>query len=236
MLSIHLFGHLRLFFDGRSHRFQGLPKTTLLLVYLLLHRPTAVPRLTLAFLLWDDVPESEARANLRCHLHDARRALPPGQPWLLSDGKSVQWNPNDVCWLALAEFEQLCQDNGRLAEAVTLYTGDLLSDLSDLYEDWLAPERERLQALYLSALARLGQREQAQGDLVQALAYARQLLAVDLLREDVVRQVLLLRSAVGDQAGALQFYQQFKERRTEEFDVALMAETTAVYQSILNTY
>ncbi|MBK9051839.1 MAG: hypothetical protein IPL78_13280 [Chloroflexi bacterium] len=77
MLHIHLFGHLRLFIDGRPHKFSALPKATPLLAFLLLHRHSHTPRDTLAYTLWPDVSESESRANLRRHLHELRRNLPP---------------------------------------------------------------------------------------------------------------------------------------------------------------
>lgn len=229
MLHIHLFGHLRLLADGHLYRFQGLPKTTGLLAYLLLHRHTPVARDHLAFLLWDDVPESEARANLRRHLHDLHRALPPDVEWLLRDTKSVQWNPGAPAWLDVAEFEHLCHEHDRLTEAIALYTGDLLQAS---YEDWIVPERERLQALYLSSLARLMAREWERGDLIQAMVYARQLLSHDPLREDVMRDYMLLRQASGDRAGAMQLYQQFQARLLEELGVAPMPETTAVYEQL----
>ncbi len=229
MLQIHLFGHLRLLLDGQPYRLHTLPKTPLLLAYLLLNRDTAVPRDHLAYLLWDDVPESEARANLRRHLHDLRRALPANTDWVFSDAKSVQWQPAAPIWLDVAEFERLSQDTGRLAEAITLYTGDLLQEL---YDDWLIPHRERLHGLYFTAVTRLMERERSRGDLPQAMIYARQLLQHDPLREDVVRSLILMRHESGDRAGAMQLYQQFASRLDEELGVAPMPETTAIYEAI----
>ena len=47
-----------------------------LLAYLLLHRDAPQPRQHLAFLLWPDSTEPQARTNLRHVLHNLRRALP----------------------------------------------------------------------------------------------------------------------------------------------------------------
>jgi predicted ATPase/DNA-binding SARP family transcriptional activator len=232
MLHIHLFGYLRLLVDGQPYRFQALPKTTSLLAYLLLRRDAPVTRDHLAYLLWDDVPEAEARANLRRHLHDLTRALPKNAEWLSRDAKSVQWNPAAPVWLDIAEFERLCQDTGRLTEAIALYTGDLLQAL---YDDWVAPERERLRTLYLATLGRLIVRERERGDLDQAQVYARQLLSQDPLREDIVRDSMLLRHERGDRAGAMQLYQQFAARLAEELGVAPMPETRAVYEQIASS-
>ncbi|MCB0034814.1 MAG: tetratricopeptide repeat protein [Anaerolineales bacterium] len=229
-LNIHFLGHLRLFQEGKAYKFTVLPKAHQLLAYLLLHRETAVPRDHLAFLLWDDVPESEARANLRRHLHDLRRALPKGTEWLISDSKNIRWNVEAPIWFDVATFEELCQDNNHLSEAVVLYTGDLLTDL---YDDWLIPHREQLQELYFTTMTRLINRERERGDLTQAMMYARQLLGHDPLREDVVRDLILMRHESGDRSGALQLYQQFQARLADELGVEPMPETTVVYKAIL---
>lgn len=229
VLHIHLFGHLRLFLNQEPLRWATLPKTTSLLAYLLLHQHTAVSRERLAFLLWDDVSESEARANLRRHLYDLRQALPTNQTWVLSDAKTVRWNSEAPFWLDVAHFEQLCTDINRLAEATALYMGELLPEL---YEDWLLPERNRLQALYTTAVKQLIQRERQRGDLLQAIAYTRQLLAHDPLQEDIVRDLILLQHEQGDRAGAIKVYQQFAQRLQEELGVTPMPETTAVVEAI----
>jgi predicted ATPase/DNA-binding SARP family transcriptional activator len=232
MLNIHLFGYLRLFAAGEAIPFTTLPKTQPLLAYLLLHRHEAVARDSLAFLLWDDVPESEARANLRRHLHDLNKALPPApadSPWLLRAGTTLQWNPAVPFWLDVAEFEARCDAPHQLAEAVTLYTGDLLPHL---YDDWLIPERERLQMRYLNALMQLIDRERARGDLRQAQMVAQLLLNHDPLREDAVREMMALRYELGDRSGAMQVYQRYHQRLAEELGVAPMPETVALYETI----
>lgn len=83
MLRIFLFGSLRLLVDGAPHRFRGLPKTLPLCAYLLLHRKQPINRERLAFVFWPDASEDLARANLRRHLYDLRRSLPPpaGTDW-----------------------------------------------------------------------------------------------------------------------------------------------------------
>jgi predicted ATPase/DNA-binding SARP family transcriptional activator len=229
-LSIHLFGHLRLFQEGQPLKFNTLPKSRQLLAYLLLHSETAVSREHLAYLLWNDVSESEARTNLRRHLHDLRRALPTGHDWIVSNAQTLQWNPHLPFWLDVVQFSKLAEDPQRLVEAIMLYTGDLLPDL---YDDWLIPHREQLHTCYLHTINQLIQREKQRGDLSQAMLYARQLLNLDPLREDVLRDLMQMRHTSGDRAGAMQLYHQFYERLQEELGVEPMPDTTAVYQSIL---
>lgn len=234
MLHIHLFGHLRLFVDGRPQKFSALPKATPLLAYILLNRSTHIPRDTLAYTLWPDVPESEAKANLRRHLHELRRNLPPAPeslPWILAETQQVQWNPAAPVWIDVAEFEIAVQQPDRRVEAAALYTGDLLQNV---YEEWLEPERERLRNLYLQTLEQLVERSRQQADLLQAINYCQQILHYDPWRENIIRALMRLRLESGDRAGALQEYQRFKQRLHEELGVAPMPETRALYQDMVD--
>ena len=145
------------------HELATLPRTWPLWAYLLLHRSHPVKRETLAFTLWPDEPEASARANLRRHLHDLKRILPPpagssGPDWLLVDARTIQWNPECDYWLDVMEFERLSGSADTLAEAVALYEGDFLESS---YDDWLFYERERLRDLYLADLSQLTMRSRA---------------------------------------------------------------------------
>jgi predicted ATPase/DNA-binding SARP family transcriptional activator len=232
LLQIHLFGHLRLYSDGQAVKFAALPKTLPLWGYLLLNRQVAIPRDSLAAVFWPDVSESEARANLRRHLHELKRVLPAApaeQPWLITDTFTVQWNSAADYWLDVAEFEQFCANDDQLPEAVNLYAGDLLPSV---YEDWIFVERERLRDLFFSALSRLIEQSRRRHNLPQAIAYAQQVLNHDPVREDVVRDLMVLRYELGDRAGAFQEYRQFERRLLEELGVSPMPETVALYRSI----
>ncbi|MCI0397102.1 MAG: tetratricopeptide repeat protein [Chloroflexi bacterium] len=232
LLRIHLFGHLRLFYQERPFILAAPPKAQPLWAYLLLHRDGPVPRDVLAYTLWSDVLESEARANLRRHLHELRRALPPEPaetPWFLTEASTLQWNPQAPYWLDVAEFERLSRQPDRLAEAVALYTGDLLANL---YDDWLYSHRERLQNLFFSDLSQLIGRSRQNGDYPQAIAYAQQILNADPLREDVIRELMSLRYVAGDRAGALQEHLRFKQRLEEELGVVPMPETVRLHELI----
>ena len=235
MLYIYLLGHLRIFKDDSALQFTALPRTLPLWAYLLLNRAGPVPRESLAYTLWSDVPESVARANLRRHLYDLRQALPPvpsGRPWLLTQTGTVQWNPAADYWLDVAEFERLSASPDHLAKAVALYSGDLLPDL---YDDWIVPDREQLRNMYLADLSQLVVQSRAREDYAQAIAYAQQLLNHDPLREDAVRELVSLRYQAGDRAGALQAYQRFEQLLQEELGVSPMPETRALYAAVIQS-
>jgi DNA-binding SARP family transcriptional activator/predicted ATPase len=233
MLDIHLFGHLRLFIDREPVKLSMRPRTIPLLSYLLLHRSASVPRDMLAFLLWPDVSESEAQANLRRHLYELRgilAAAPSQDQWILSSKSTLQWNPTAEYWLDVAEFERLSALPGHLAESIAYYTGDLLTNI---YEDWVFPEQERLRNLFFRNLAKLAQQSRARRDFPQAIAYFKQMLAYDPLREDAIRELISLRYQMGDRAGAIQEYHTFERHLKEQLGVTPMAETVALLQNVV---
>jgi len=91
----------------RAQPFCGLSRhAESLLAYLLLHREVPLPRPDLAFLLWPDSTERQARTNLRHLLHNLRRALPHLDRFLEVSPRTVQWRADAPFWLDIAAFEQ----------------------------------------------------------------------------------------------------------------------------------
>ena len=62
-----------------------------LLAFLVLHRHAAASRQHLAFLLWPDSTEAQARTNLRHVLHTLRRRLPDADRYLEVTSRTVGW-------------------------------------------------------------------------------------------------------------------------------------------------
>src|SRR4051794_463303 len=62
-----------------------------LLAYLILHRDAPQSRERLAFLLWPDSTESQARTNLRHVLHNLRRGLPEVDLFLEITPRTIKW-------------------------------------------------------------------------------------------------------------------------------------------------
>lgn len=232
MLRIHFLGPLRLEYNDAPHRFAALPKTLPLLAYLLLNRMAPLPRSTVAFTLWPDLDEESARSNLRRHLYELRRTLPPvadACPWVKVDSATVQWNPAAPCWLDVAAFEAACRTPDRLAEVIELYQGDLLPSVD---EEWLIFARERLRTDFLAALTKLIKQRQSAGDFVGAIVAATTLLRHAPLREDIVRTLMTLRADSGDLPGALLEYRRFEQELRRELDAPPTAETGAHYDAL----
>ena len=143
-----------------------------LLAYLLLHRDAPVARQRLAFLFWPDSAEAQARTNLRSLLHNLLQVLPESERFVQAEGQTVQWRPDgpfslDVdCFRAAVKQADSAEE---LQAAVALYTGELLPEC---YDDWIAPERERLAEAYRNALQRLVDLLEQQGAYRTAIGQA----------------------------------------------------------------
>jgi DNA-binding SARP family transcriptional activator len=236
-LNIRLLGELDLRHDGVSLPPLESARTASLLAYLLLHREAPQSRQRLAFLLWPDSVESQARTNLRHVLHNLRRALPHPDRFLDVTPRTLQWRADAPFWLDVAAFEESLSRAERgagdlvaLREAVELYTGDLLEGS---YDEWLLEERERLRQRYLDVLERLAALLHARGDHARAILYVERLLQHDPLREETYRLLMRLHDTCGDRARALRVYHVCAATLERELGVEPSAVTRETYEALL---
>src|SRR5438270_10209673 len=94
---IELFGKFRITHEGRAIAAVNTNRLKSLLTYLVLHGDAPQAREYLAFLLWPDSGEAQARTNLRQLLHHLRRALPDECGFLTADNHTVQWRRDRAC-------------------------------------------------------------------------------------------------------------------------------------------
>jgi predicted ATPase/DNA-binding SARP family transcriptional activator len=207
-----------------------LPKRSLsVLAYLLLHRESQHTRDHIAFELWPDVTEDEARAHLRRAFYTLQLWLPrPEIPWFTADRRHARWNASAPYLLDVEEYEAALR-GGRLADAADLYTGDLLESVDD---EWVVPERERFREMQLDALRRLVTQRRNAGDVAAAIESAEKALKIDPWLEAFVRDVMEMRSLSGDRASALREYRSFEEALKREMNASPEQETTDLFERI----
>jgi DNA-binding SARP family transcriptional activator len=157
---VRLLGRFTVETDGGEQLCLRSARAESLLAFLLLHRDTPPSRQQLAFLLWPDSGEAQARTNLRHLLHTLRRDLPGADRHLEVTARTVRWRPESPVPLDVAGFERMldapsANDDTRreaLRTAVALYAGDLLDGSDD---EWLREERERLRTAAARATGEL---------------------------------------------------------------------------------
>lgn len=192
-----------------------------LLAYLILHQRAPQARERLAFLLWPDSTESQARTNLRRELHHLRRALPRPDEHLRVDRKTLRWRQASPARVDVLEFESALARADELEaaadrktarqhldDAAARYGGDLLPGC---YERWIEPERDRLRRDCARVLERLARLCENDGDLPAAIRHAERLVRHDPLRETSYARLIDLHGAAGDRAAALDAYQRCEE-------------------------
>jgi DNA-binding SARP family transcriptional activator/predicted ATPase len=230
-LQLYFLGRLDMRSGGRPLPRPPTLKSQSLLAYLVLHRDQVQPRERIIGLFWSERPERKARGSLSTALWHIRRCL-PDDSLLLSDAHAVQFDPESDVWLDVEEFEAQVSltDMDGLQSALALYRGDLLEGF---YDDWILPERYRLEVLYVDALARLMAAYEAAGDYGSALTTAQRMLGRDLLREDAHRLAMRAYCRLGRRNAALEQYERCREIVLKELGAEPTGETTALYQAIL---
>ena len=215
-------------------------KSQALLCYLAVTgRPHLRPMLT--GLLWGDLPEANARNNLRKALTNLRQLV---GPHLTITRQAAAFNQTSSCWLDVTVFEAQVgggsreADIGRLEEAVELYRGDFLEGFyvrqAPAFEEWVLAEQARLRELVLQALHSLtafyiGQGE---GGLMKGIDYTTRLLALDPWREEAHRQLMLLLARSGQRGAALAQFETCRQVLAEALGVEPGKETTDLHDRI----
>lgn len=238
-LQITMFGELSITYNDRPVAGVHTARSQALLAYLILHRQSPQSRQRIAFQLWTDSTDTQARSNLRKELSYLRRDLPQADQFLLVEPKTLQWSPTATFSLDVMEFEDALNaaeaaDSGTtealLKQAIALYKGELLPSCED---EWIVPERERLQQRYIGALQQLIECLQKQQNYRSALSYAQQLLRVDALNEATYCTLMRLYNYNGDRANALQIYHRCMAVLREELGVNPSPTTRKLYEQLL---
>jgi predicted ATPase/DNA-binding SARP family transcriptional activator len=203
-LRVRVLGAAELAVDGRPLLGLASAKATALLVYLAV-TGTAHSRSALAGLLWSDLPEATARANLRLALTKLRRALPAQ---LLVTRQTVALDPARPVWVDAVEVERLLAgkpEGEELLAAARLCRGEFLAGFeapgAELFDEWVLGRRAASRADQLALLERAVQDARDRTDTRAGVEVARRMLELEPLHEEAHRALMWF-LAIGDQRGA----------------------------------
>jgi predicted ATPase/DNA-binding SARP family transcriptional activator/Tfp pilus assembly protein PilF len=242
-LQVRLLGQFSLFYGDEALTTISADRQQSLLVYLLLHRQSPQPRHHIAFQLWPDSSEGQARSNLRNLLFSLRQALPDADRFIEITNLTLFWRPDAPFTLDVADFQRLCaqareaEQIGATAEAlraletaVDLYAGELLPGN---YDDWIMSLREDVRLHYQQALSRLVTLLESSGDCRAALRYAQRMIQQDPLDETAYVHLMRLQASLGDRAGVRRVYENCVNLLLRELDVDPDESTVAAYEQYL---
>ena len=234
-LEIRLFGTPRLLLNGGS--VDGLRRKNRALIFHIAAQGRPLTREKLLAFFWPDHERSAAQPILRTMIHDLHKYL---REAFQADDRSIALSPDtfvDVQAFSTA-LNSSSPDLQKLADALSLYTGDFLEgfSLSDAsqFDEWAASERERYRLMAMNGFAGLSHRLEALRDYPAALESARRALAFNPFQEDLQRDVMRLLYLNGDRAGVIRQYKSLRKLLDEEMGVPPMPETRALYNSMIN--
>lgn len=181
-----------------------------------------VARTELAYLFRPDEAEADALQYLRLQLHRAQRL-----PW--ADGLRVE--AQRVRFDVEHDVARFHADlaSGALVAATERYRGPLMHGFAvrgrPTFETWLELERAALETRYRSALERLADTLESEGETDEAIAALERLVALDALDETAVERLLRALVRAGRSSEARLRYATFSDTLQREVGVAPAAST-----------
>jgi tetratricopeptide (TPR) repeat protein len=170
---------------------------------------------------------------LRKAVHFLRQHL--GSEIIASRGEEEIGLVPDRCWCDVVVFDEAVEA-GRWERATELYQGDLLPGLhlSDVpeFERWLDHMRTRLREWASRAAWSLADSEGANGQVGEAVRWARWAVERSPYDENGIRRLLARLVDAGDRASAVLVYEQFAQRLSEDLDLRPSPDVTALVQTL----
>jgi predicted ATPase/DNA-binding SARP family transcriptional activator len=234
-LRVRVLGGTELAVGGRPLVELASAKATALLAYLAV-TGSGHARSALAGLLWSDLPEATARANLRLVLTKLRRVLPEH---LEVTRQAVALAPGRPVWVDALEVARVAagvRDGGELLAAVRLCRGELLEGFevpgAPLFDEWLMGRRAAVRADMLAVMDRAVALARDQGDGITGVEVARRMLGLEPLHEEAHRALMWFLATGGQRSAALAQYETCRYVLREELGVEPSAATLALRDEI----
>jgi DNA-binding SARP family transcriptional activator len=233
-VAIRLLGRFAVSIDGTEIDTPWrLRKAKTLVKLLALATGHHVHRDVLIDLLWPDADFAVGANNLHQTLHAARRAIGAHCLVLRDDVVSLT---EDVVSVDVDNFEAAAERalssrrRDDLVKAAGLWTGELLTE--DLYEDWAAPHRERLNATRVNVITGLAAALLAEGCADEAVAVLEPIAVERPLDEVVHRALIVALTAAGRRWDAAGAFERLRADLAESYAVEPDPETSAVYRRL----
>ena len=226
-LEVRLLGVVEIILDGRRLRAFNSLRLQRSLALLAIRRDLQ-HRSRLAFELWPDSNERQARTNLRKLLHDFRHSLPDIGEFVEIDNEIVRWirtGPSEVDVLRFRDAMAV----GDIELAARLYSGDLLPAC---YDDWVLDERAKLRAEAYGAFVRLTEEAAGRDDHKATIKHAQRVIDLEPTDEAAVRIQMEAHLALRDRAAALRSYHRYAEVLERDLGVAPGEAIGAMYEQL----
>lgn len=234
VLKLSLLGPLQLTLDNKPLRSLVSAKAQALLCYLAVNGRSH-SRHALAGLLWGDLPEADARRNLRGVLMKLREDV---APYLHITHQTMAFNANSPHWFDVTLFQQHLADGSieRLQQAIALYRGDFLEaffvrDAPD-FEAWVERQRVQWQQQAIGAFDQVIDHYYETAQFEAGIQPAQRLIELDGVREQSHRHLIRLLAAGGERSRALEQFERCRRVLMDELGVVVSPETAVLAEQI----
>lgn len=248
-LELFLLGTPQIYVDHQVVTTFNTRKDLALLVYLAV-TGTTHSRESLAGLLWSELPEANARRNLRHALTHLQKvigaqwlttergvALAQAQPWSVDIHTLRSLVKNLMAVPLTATNRGEGQTVAALQQLQELYRGEFLQGFylneAVYFEEWLLAQREELRLLAMRGLETIAQFCLTQNAYDKALVATNRLLQLEPWSEPTHRLQMHLLARSGQRTAALAQFEKCRTLLAKELGVDPEPTTVALYQQIL---
>ncbi|MDB5469781.1 MAG: hypothetical protein JWR84_1341 [Caulobacter sp.] len=234
VVRIHLVGAMQAMTYAGSPVLPRGRKARAALALVCLSRGKLVSRSRLAAMLWDRVPEAQARASLRQALSELASAW-SCVPGLLEIGREQVRLRDEACWIDAVELPEANRPTRADGDQDYLagLSGTLLEDLDGISaacDQWLREERTRFETRLRKACeSRLFEMAEQDAPQQQRAQVARTLIEHDPTHEGAWQALLSALLSLGDRAQAIREYQRCREALKDALDVTPSEATERLY-------
>lgn len=236
-IEARLLGPVEFLIDGKVLAMSSL-KDRALLAYLCYSPDLEHRRETLAGLLWGESEAAKARDSLKHAVGRMRNALGANDELLRVTRTTVAIVPG-VARTDAARFLELSEKNdvASLAEALTLYRGELLADIlldEEAFDDWQIAERGRIRRAADYVVNRNLAFCTERNDFEASIRVARRALDIDPSNERACRLLMRSLAEAGDRSNAITTFKTFTAELSRDLGIAPEAETVALYERLMS--
>ena len=226
-LSVRLLGGVEVVLDGeRLRAFDSLRMQRFLALLAL--RGDAWHRSRLAFELWPDSDEGQARTNLRKLLHEFRHALPDVEQFVDIEKETVRWISKGPSEVDVQKFRDAVAA-GDLHLASNIYSGELLPAC---YDDWVLEERAKLHTEVLDALAQLSEESAKRNDQKATIKHTQRIIDLEPTEEAAVRLQMAAHLDLEDKSAALRCYHHYADVLEHDLGLTPGEEIEELYRQL----
>ncbi len=223
-VHIRLLGELEVEWNETSYREFGTRKAASLLAYLALRPGKQVSRSTLASLLWPESDPEAAFTSLRSALYRISQVI--AAPNLVEATRTTVALPERVVQVDVADLEIAYESANRASsegdEALALQQVEVLAQgslLDGLTDEWILPERMRLDELMQDAFIRLAANDEAKGEYDEAIRHLRSSIALNPLDEPSRVAIMRVYARSGNRSQSLDEYEKFSRLLHDQLDL-----------------